>query len=70
MSMNSAAVNMRTAGCRGEYGQLRQGSSDREGLRRSCLFLFSRMSDYLFQSCFSEISLLFKLFKNISIRGL
>ena len=28
MSMNSAAVNMRTAGCRGEYGQLRQGSSD------------------------------------------
>ena len=26
--MNSAAVNMRAAGCRGEYGQLRQGSSD------------------------------------------
>ena len=66
--MDSTVVNMRTAGYCGEYVQPRQGSFDREGLRCSCLFLFSRMSDYLFQSCFSEISLLFKLFKNISIR--
>jgi len=39
--MDSTVVNMRTAGYCGEYGQLRQGSFDREGLRRSCLFLFS-----------------------------
>ena len=27
MPMNSAAVSMRTSGCRGEYGKLRQGKA-------------------------------------------
>ena len=47
MSMNRAAVNMRAAGCCGEYGKLGQGSFGRKGLRRSCLFLFSRKQIYV-----------------------
>ena len=42
MPMNSAAVNMRTAGCRGEYGKLGQGSSDRKGLRAFLPFFVFR----------------------------